>query len=106
MLKYITKNIKIEVDDEEVVVDILAGMAGKNRVIKVLGSPTKTGLWLRAYRDAEQVVDVYVTLFTANYTLLPVDVPLAEGQLFTAGFKEDTAGLLTFKLIVGYEETG
>lgn len=106
MLKYMTKDVKISVNDEEVLVDIIGGMAGKNRVIKSLGSPTKTGLWLRAYRDAEQVVDVYVTLFTASFTLLPVDVPLSEGQLFTAGFKEDTEGVATYKLIIGYEETG
>lgn len=108
MLKYMTKDVKISVAGEEVLIDIMAGMAGKNRVIKSLGSPTKTELWLQAYRDAEQVVNVYVTLFTTSFTLLPVNIPLAEGQLFTAGFKDDLASFAeaTYKLVIGYEETG
>ncbi|MBA7586813.1 hypothetical protein ES708_28819 [subsurface metagenome] len=108
MLKYMTKDVKISVAGEEVLVDIIGGMAGKNRIIKSIGSPTKTELWLRAYRDAEQVVDVYVTLFTDSFTLLPIDISLAEGQLFTAGFKDDLTSFAeaTYKLVIGYEEAG
>lgn len=105
MLKYMTKDIIIVTALSEVTVDIMGGMSGKNRVIKSLGSPQKTGLDLIAYRDADQVVNVAVTLFTANFTLLPVDIPLAEGQLFTAGFKDTGATPATYKLVIGYEET-
>lgn len=104
MLKYMTKDIIIVTPLEEVTVDVLAGMGGKNRVIKSLGSPTHTGLDLVAYRDADQAVNVAVTLFTASFTLLPVDIPLVEGQLFTAGFKDTGAGAATYKLVIGYEE--
>jgi len=106
MLKWKTEDVVIAVSGSEVTPDILGGMAGKNRVIKYLGSPTITGLILRAYRDADQCVDANVTLFTASYRLLSVDIPLAEGQLCKAGFKEDGAGTATYKLIIGYEETG
>ncbi|GAI78556.1 unnamed protein product [marine sediment metagenome] len=106
MLKWLTESIAFTVDYEEVVNDVLAGMSGKNRVIKFLGSPTHTNMNVRAYRDAEQIVDVAVTLFTDYFTLLPVDIPLAEGQLFKAGFKMTAAGTTTRLLIVGYEETG
>lgn len=106
MLKWKSENIVIVTNYDEVLNDVLAGMSGKNRVIKFLGSPTLTGLDLRAYRDAEQIVDVHVTLFTTNYRLLPVDIPLAEGQLCKAGFKDTNASVGTFKLIIGYEETG
>ena len=105
MLKYMTKDIIIVTALSEVLVDILPGMSGKNRVIKTLGSPTKTGLDLVAYRDADQAVNVDVTLFTASFTLLPVNIPLAEGQLFTAGFKDTGAGAATYKLVIGYEES-
>jgi len=106
MLKWKTESVVIVTPYDEVVPDVLAGMAGKNRVIKFVGSPTILDLDLRVYRDAEQIVSVDVTLFTANYRLLPVDLPLAEGQLCKAGFKDTGAGAGTYKLIIGYEETG
>lgn len=106
MLKWKTEDVIIATNLEEVTNDALAGMAGKNRVIKFLGSPTITGKTLRVYRDAEQIVDVDVTLFTASFRLLPVDIPLAEGQLCNAGFKDIGSATGTFKLIIGYEETG
>lgn len=106
MLKWKTESVVIGTAYAEVVNDALAGMSGKNRVIKYLGSPTITGLALRVYRDAEQIVDVDVTLFTSAWRLLQVDLPLAEGQLCKAGFKETAGGTGTYKLIIGYEETG
>lgn len=106
MLKWNTFNVVIGTALDEVIPDVLAGMSGKNRVIKWLGSPQLTGLDLRAYRDAEQMVNVSVTLFTTTFRLLAVDIPLAEGQLCKAGFKDTGAGTATYKLIVGYEESG
>lgn len=106
MLKWKTVNIAFTVEYEEVVEDVLAGMSGKNRVIKYFGCPFHTLMNLRVYRDAEQVVDVAVTLFTDYFTLLPVDIPLAEGQFCKAGFKMTGAGTTTRQLIIGYEETG
>jgi len=104
MLKWKTESIVVGTAYDEVLNDALAGMSGKNRVIKFVGSPTITGLALRIYRDAEQIVDVDVTLFTAYWRLLSVDLPLAEGQLCKAGFKETAGGTGTYKLIIGYEE--
>jgi len=104
MLKWKTESVIIGTAYDEVLNDALAGMSGKNRVIKFIGSPTITGLDLRLYRDAEQIVDVDVTLFTTSFRLLQVDLPLVEGQLCKAGFKETAGGTGTYKLIIGYEE--
>lgn len=106
MLKWKTLTVVIGTAYEEKLEDALAGMAGKNRVVKFVGSPTITGLALRLYRDAEQIVDVDVTLFTASWRLLAVDLPLSEGQLLKAGFKETAGATPSPKLIIGYEETG
>ena len=104
MLKWKTEDVIITTNLEEVTNDALAGMSGKNRVVKWLGSPTITGKTLRVYRDADQIVDVDVTLFTTAFRLLPVEIPLAEGQLLNAGFKDTASATGTFKLIIGYEE--
>lgn len=105
MLKWKTESIVVGTAYTEVLNDALAGMSGKNRVIKFVGSPTITGLDLRVYRDAEQIADVSVTVFTSAVRLLALDLPLAEGQLCKVGFLETAGGTGTYKLVVGYEET-
>ncbi len=106
MLKW--KRVSVTaVDGYEQVEDILAGMSGKNRVIKFFLEGDRTALtFLRLYRDADQIVDFEADLLTANAPMLPMDLPLAEGQLCKAGFYNTTGGDLTRSITIGYEETG
>ncbi len=90
----------------ELLTDILAGMSGKNRVIKFIASPTTANLWVRVYRDAEQVVDFRCAHLTSLMPLIPMDLPLAEGQLCKAGFYMDTGTATTPTIAIGYEEAG
>ena len=91
----------------EKVESILAGMAGKNRVIKFITIEDKVSTdYLRVYRDADQIVDLQGTQLTDTFPFLPMDLPLAEGQLCTVGFQNTTAGALTRIVSIGYEETG
>ncbi len=85
---------------------ILSGMSGKNRVIKqlVIGDRTAS-TFLRLYRDAEQIVDYECDLLTAESPMLPVDLPLAEGQNCSVGLMNSTGGALTRTFQIGYEET-
>ncbi len=104
MLKWKTEAIVISVAGSEVTSDILGYQAGRNRRIKYIAGPKTASLTLRAYRTAEQVVDFDTNLFTTGMTLLPVDVPLKEGDIFKAGFKDDGAGAATYNVVIGYEE--
>ena len=106
MLKW--KRISVTaVDTYEQVEDILAGMSGKNRIIKFFFEGDRTALtYLRLYRDADQIVDIECDLLTAQAPMLPMDLPLAEGQLCKAGFQNNTGGDLTRSISIGYEETG
>ena len=86
---------------------LLAGMAGKNRVIKSLSCDKYDDLLrLRVYRDADQIVDYDCDLLTAQSPLLPMDLPLAEGQQCNVGFYNGEAANVTLVLAIGYEETG
>lgn len=90
----------------EQVDDILAGMVGKNRVIKFFFEGDRTALtYLRLYRDAEQIVDIECDLLSQYAPMLPMDLPLSEGQLCKAGFYNGTGGDLTRSIEIGYEET-
>lgn len=85
---------------------ILAGMSGKNRVIKFLACDKRDDfLRLRVYRDADQIVDYDCDLLTAQAPLLPMDLALAEGQQSNVGFYNGEANDVTLVIAIGYVET-
>jgi len=106
MLKW--KNYKFPTisNNVESLTDILAGMSGKNRVIKFLTGDIDSDIYFRVYRDAEQFVDYECDLITTAAPNLPMDLPLAEGQLCKAGFYNLSAGDVTPTIAIGYEEAG
>ncbi len=89
----------------ESLTDILAGMSGKNRVIKFITGDIDSDIYFRAYRDGEQFVDFECDLITTSAPMLPVDIPLAEGQLCKIGFYNSAAGSVTPTICIGYEES-
>ncbi len=104
MLKW--KKIAVSADaNEEKLEDILAGMSGKNRVIKYITIEDKVATdYLRVYRDAEQIVDIQATQLTDNAPFLLMDLPLAEGQLCKVGHLS-TSGTTARVITIGYEES-
>lgn len=105
MLVWKTEAVQIVTAGTEVTRDILAFEAGKTRTIKYIGGPQTTNLWFACYRTSEKVVDFDTKLLNTGFTLLPVNVPLKEGQIFRAGFRDKGAGAGTYNVAVGYEET-
>lgn len=103
--KHVFEDIGAGVED---LTDILAGMSGKNRVIKKVAFPITANLYVRFYRDAEQFVDFQCSLLSAvNVTpMIDIDIPLAEGQLCKAGFYKSTGTETTPAIAIAYEETG
>jgi len=84
---------------------LLAGMSGKNRVVKFVTGDIDSDIYLRLYRDADQCVDLECDLMTTAAPLLAVDIPLAEGQQLNAGFYNLSAGDVTPSIAIGYEES-
>jgi len=106
MLKWKRFSIRVEAADEELN-DTLAGMAGKNRVIKFLATTQRVALVrLRVYRDADQAVDYDCDLITDEAPLIPMDLPLAEGQMCKVGIYNGSSTVKTSIIAIGYEETG
>ena len=105
MIKWKTNKFASIANNVESLTDILAGLSGKNRVIKFITCDIDSDIYIRIYRDAEQFVNFECDLITLSAPLLPVDIPLAEGQLCKAGFYNESAGSVTPSIAIGYEES-
>jgi len=108
MLKYKKHTFASILDGAEDLTDLLAGMSGKNRRIVSLSGEHTALLYFRLYRDAEQIVDIPCDMIqAASPQWIPMDIPLAEGQLLKAGYYNNTTGTVTVQeIVIGYEETG
>lgn len=110
MLKWKSFKIDTFVQGVEELEPALAGMSGKNRVIKYLLADANAGVNIRVYKDANQIVDIESTLLTLATTpnlalYLMMDLPLKEGELCSIGFYGLTGGATTPDIAIGYEET-
>ncbi len=90
----------------ESLTDILGGMSGKNRRVIAVAATIDSDIYIRIYRDADQIVDFPCDLLTTQAPILTLDIPLAEGQLLKVGFGNVAAGSVTPTISIGYEETG
>lgn len=104
MLKWKSYKFGTIANNTESLNDLLAGQSGKNRVIKFITGDIDSDIYIRAYRDGEQFVDFECDLITTSAPLLPVEIPLAEGQLCKVGFYNLAAGNVTPTIAIGYEE--
>lgn len=105
MLKYKKHRFASIADGAEDLFDILAGMSGKNRRIVSLVCEQTTNLYVRVYRDAEQIVDIESDSLTSAAPFLPMDLALAEGQLCQAGFYNGVGSAQTdVDITIGYDE--
>lgn len=89
----------------ETLADALAGMAGKNRVIKRISTYPTDAIYLRVYRDAEQIVDFDFYALKDHAPFIDINLPLAEGQLCSVGFYNSSSELAAIDIMIAYEES-
>lgn len=105
MLKWKKHRFTSIADTIEDTYNLLSGASGKNRVVKFIAGPQTASLYLRVYKDADQIVDIESNKLTSAAPLLPMDLPLAVGQNCHVGFLNSTGGTKTNQdFIIGYEE--
>lgn len=105
MLKWKTHKFATIANNVESLNDMLSGMTGKNRVIKHIVADIDQDIFIRVYRDADQIVNFDCNLLTTSAPILPMDLALAEGQLCKIGFYNENAGNVTPSIAIGYEES-
>jgi hypothetical protein len=90
--------------NQEVLVDMLSGLAGKNRrIVKAWFTPTDNK-YFRVYRDAEQIVDFDSYTLSGEYPVIDMDLPVAEGQQVKVGFYNASGATTAIEIMIAYEE--
>lgn len=105
MIKYKRLKTATLTDGAETIADLLSGMTGKARRIIAISTAPLASMYLRVYRDAEQIVDMSSERCTSGSPWALMDLPLAEGQQCKAGFYNDGAATTAKQITIAYEES-
>lgn len=88
---------------KEVIAEILSCGTGRRYKIVSIHVDPLAGMFLRVYKQAEQVVDIDSIAMTSASPLLPMDLSLGVGEVCKAGFYNNTGGNTAARQItVGY----
>jgi len=105
MIRSITRDV-LAAANVETVVDIISGSALKVRTIKSVWFEQVNGTDMICFVDQDRIADVGAEVNQADFQGVPIEMLLVEGQTFKCGFRNGTAGALTQKVTVFYDETG
>lgn len=104
MIKYYRKKTGTLTSGLETLYDTISGVAGKTR--KVIGFTTAplADMYIRIYKNAEQIVDVQSIACVTGIAFLPMDIDLKEGDKLSCGFYNNGAATTAKDFSVVYEE--
>ena len=104
MLRYKRIETPTLTDGKEIIAEILTCPEGKRyRIVSITTAPL-ADMYLRVYRNAEQIVDVASIAMTTAAPLLPMDLPLTVGNVVKAGFYNNGAATTAKQITIGYED--
>lgn len=104
MLKYKRLRTATLTDGAETLATIIQGVKGKTRRIVGITTDPLADMWLRLYKNAEQIVDVQSIACTSGSPILPMDLPVELGEDIKVGFYNNGAVTTAKDVTVSYEE--
>jgi len=104
MLRYKRITTPTLVDGIETIIELLSCPKGKRYKIVSISTAPLAGMYLRVYRQAEQIVDAASIIMTTAAPILPMDLPLDVGQVVKAGFYNDGAATTAKQITIGYTD--
>ena len=106
MLRYKRITTATLTNGVETIAEILSCPKGKKwRIVSIATEPL-ADMYLRVYRDAEQIVDCASIDLTTAAPLLPMDLPVETGQVVKAGFFNNGAATTAKEITIGYTDEG
>ena len=104
MLRYKRITTPTLTDGAETIAEILAGAKGKRYKIVSITTAPLADMYLRVYRNAEQIVDIASIAMTTAMPLLPMDLPVEIGSTVRVGFYNNGAATTAKQITIGYED--
>ncbi len=104
MLRYKRLTTATLTDGTETLAQIIAGVKGKRYKIVSITTAPLANMYLRVYRNAEQIVDIATIAMTTAAPLLPMDLPVEVGTKIEVGFYNNSAATDAKQITIGYEE--
>lgn len=106
MLRYKRITTATLTNGVETIAEILSCPKNKKwRIVSIATAPL-ANMYIRVYRDAEQIVDAASTDMTTSLPLLSMDLPLETGQVVKAGFYNNGAVTTAKEITIGYTDEG
>lgn len=102
MLRYKRITTPTLTDGQETISELLSCPTGKRYRIVSISSAPLADMYLRVYRQAEQIVDAASIIMTTAAPLLAMDLPLDVGQVVKAGFYNNGAVTTPKQITIGY----
>lgn len=106
MLRYKRITTATLVNGVETIGDMLSGAKGKSFKIVSISSAPLADMYLRVYKNAEQIVDMASIALTTAAPWAPMDVKVEQGDVIKAGFYNNGAVTDAKQITIGYEEIG
>lgn len=104
MLRYKRVNTGTLTDGVETLSEILSCPKGRKfRIVSIVTAPL-ANMYLRVYKNAEQIVDAASTDMTTAAPLLPMDLSLDVGDVVKAGFYNNGAATTAKEITIGYKD--
>lgn len=104
MLKYKRLRTATLTDGVETLASILSGVKGKTRKIVGITTDPLADMWLRLYKNAEQIVDIQSIACTASQPVLAMDLPIDIGDDIKVGFYNNGAATTAKDVAIAYED--
>lgn len=104
MLRYKRINTGTLTDGVESIVEILSCPKGRRYKIATIATVPLANMYLRVYKNAEQIVDCASTDLTTAKPLLPMDIELDVGDVVKAGFYNNGAATTAKEITIGYKD--
>lgn len=104
MLRYKRITTATLTDGTETIAELLSCPKGKRYKIVSISSAPLANMYLRVYKNAEQIVDAASIAMTTAKPFLDMDVTLDVGDVIKTGFYNNGAATTAKEITIGYRD--
>lgn len=91
-------------DGAETIAEILSCPKGRRYKVVSISTAPLADMYLRVYKNAEQIVDAASIIMTTAAPILRMGVDLDVGDVLKAGFYNNGAATTAKQITIGYED--